>query len=131
MREVVLAAMLGDGIGPDIVTAMMNVMRVAGRRSSIEIAFDVLPCGLSALETHGSTLPLETVGELKEYPGWVLGPISQHLYPTGDSRYVNPSGHLRKHFDLYANIRPARSFTGVRCVRDDVDLVIVRENTEG
>jgi 3-isopropylmalate dehydrogenase len=123
--------MLGDGIGPDIVEATMSLLCEAGHRRGVVIDFDVLPCGLAALDTHGSTFPAETVDRLPNYPGWILGPISQHLYPTGDPRYVNPSGYLRKRQDLYANIRPARSLAGVACVREDVDLVIVRENTEG
>jgi 3-isopropylmalate dehydrogenase len=126
-----LAALLGDGIGPDIVNATMDVLRHSAARLGVDLDFDVLPCGLSALDSHGSTFPGETDEQLEEYPGWILGPISQHLYPTGDSRYVNPSGYLRKRHDLYANIRPARSFAGVECVRSDIDLVIVRENTEG
>jgi 3-isopropylmalate dehydrogenase len=131
MGRITLATMLGDGIGPDIVSATIDVLREAGRRRGVQIDFDVLPCGLSALDTHGSTFPAETGEQLASYSGWILGPISQHLYPASDPRYVNPSGYLRKHRDLYANIRPAQSLPGVPCVRDDVDLVIVRENTEG
>src|ERR1700730_1454089 len=123
--------MLGDGIGPDIVTATVDVVRHSAARLGLDLDFDILPCGLSAIHSHGSTFPRETDERLKLYPGWILGPISQHLYPTGDSRYINPSGYLRKRHDLYANIRPARSFAGVECVRSDVDLMIVRENTEG
>ena len=55
-----LAAMLGDGIGPEIVTATMNVLRHAARRLGADLEFDLLPCGLSALESHGSTFPRET-----------------------------------------------------------------------
>ncbi len=131
MTSVVLAAMLGDGIGKDIVPATMRVLQAAGEKHGVDLRCDVLPAGLTALETHGSTFPTETLDRLPAYAGWLLGPISQHLYPTGDPRYINPSGFLRKKFDLYANIRPARSFPGVDCFRPNVDLVIVRENTEG
>lgn len=126
-----VATLLGDGIGPDVVTATMRVLGAACRAEGVTIDFDVLPSGLAALESHGSTLPEETESRLPEYRGWILGPISQHLYPRDDPRYVNPSGHLRKRHNLYANIRPVRSFPGVPCVRQDIDLVIVRENTEG
>jgi 3-isopropylmalate dehydrogenase len=131
VADLTLAAMLGDGIGQDIVPAAMRVLQAAGRRHAVDLDFAVLPCGLAALENHGSTFPPETRDTLPNYPGWLLGPISQHLYPTGDPRYVNPSGFLRKHHDLYANIRPARSFPGVPSFHPSVDLVIVRENTEG
>jgi 3-isopropylmalate dehydrogenase len=131
MGEIRLAAMRGDGIGTDIVPAALDVLSAATRRHDVGLVIDELPCGLAALETHGSTFPAETQERLPEYPGWILGPISQHLYPTGDPRYINPSGHLRKKYDLWANVRPARSFKGITCVREDVDLIIVRENTEG
>jgi 3-isopropylmalate dehydrogenase len=128
---VTIAALLGDGIGPDIVTATMRVLSAAGRKYGIEIEFEVLPSGLAAIETHNSTLPQETLDRLPEYPGFILGPVATHLYPSGDRRYLNPSGFLRTQFQLYANIRPARSFAGVKTVGSNLDLVIVRENTEG
>jgi 3-isopropylmalate dehydrogenase len=128
---VTIAALLGDGIGPDIVTATMRVLAEAGRKTGITIDFDVLPSGLSALETHDSSLPSETLDRLPQYAGWILGPVATHLYPSGDPRYLNPSGYLRTQFQLYANIRPARSLPGVKSVASDLDLVIVRENTEG
>jgi 3-isopropylmalate dehydrogenase len=131
MSRVTIASLLGDGIGSDIVSATMMVLQEGGRKRGVEIAFDVLPSGLAAVETHGSTLPDETLECLPDYAGWILGPVATHLYPSGDRRYVNPSGYLRKRFQLYANIRPARSFTGVPAVGSDIDLVIVRENTEG
>ena len=129
--SVTIAALLGDGIGPDIVAAAMQVLTAAARRHGAEIAFEVLPSGLAAIETHGSTLPPETLDRLPEFPGWILGPVATHLYPSGDKRYINPSGFLRTQFQLYANIRPARSYAGVQSVASDLDLVIVRENTEG
>lgn len=128
---VTIAALPGDGIGPDIVEATVRVLGEAGRRHGVEIAFEELPCGLAAVEIHGSTLPPETLDRLPQCDGWILGPVSTHLYPAGDPRYVNLSAFLRTRFQLYANIRPARSFAGVRSVGSGVDLVIVRENTEG
>lgn len=126
-----IATLLGDGIGPDVVTATTRVLGEAGWAEGVAIDFDILPSGLAALETHGSTLPEETASRLPAYAGWILGPVSHHLYPGDDPRYINPSGHLRKKHELYANIRPVRSFPGVPGMRQDIDLVIVRENTEG
>lgn len=131
MDSVRILALLGDGIGPDIVRATVMVLQEAARKHGIGTEFDVFPSGLAALETHDSTLPPETLAALPSYPGWILGPVSTHLYPREDPRYINPSGYLRKHFDLYANIRPVRSFTGVPSLHSDIDLVIARENTEG
>lgn len=126
-----IASLLGDGIGPDIVRSTMRVLEKAGHNRGIDIKFATLPSGLAALESHGSTLPERTVEELPRYLGWILGPVSHHGYPQEDKRYINPSGYLRKHFELYANIRPSRAFEGVPHSRSDIDLVIVRENTEG
>jgi 3-isopropylmalate dehydrogenase len=126
-----LAALLGDGIGPGIVAATIRVLREAARKHGVALDFEVLPSGLAAIETHDSTLPQETLDRLPEYPGFILGPVATHLYPSGDRRYLNPSGFLRTQFQLYANIRPARSFAGLETVGSKLDLVIVRENTEG
>lgn len=129
--RVSIAVLPGDGIGPDIVEAAVSVLDAAARKYGIELDFATLPVGLRALETHGKTLPRETLAALRQYSGWILGPVSHHIYPRDDSRYVNPSGYLRKHFDLYANIRPVISLPGAHGLQQHVDLIVVRENTEG
>jgi 3-isopropylmalate dehydrogenase len=126
-----IAVMEGDGIGPDIVRATEAVLRAAVRDPGVRLVFEHLPVGLSALESHGSTLPQVTLGALDRCHGWILGPVTHHIYDFSDPRYINPSGFLRKRFDLFANIRPCHSYPGVKCLYPDVDLVIVRENTEG
>jgi 3-isopropylmalate dehydrogenase len=63
--------------------------------------------------------------------GWLLGPHDSASYPAAERERRNPSGELRHHFDLYANVRPARGWPGVPAVAPQADLVIVRENTEG
>lgn len=131
MDSLRIAVMEGDGIGPDIVRATEAVLTTAIGRSGGRVAFDHLPIGLAAAESHGSTLPQETRDALPQYHGWILGPVTHHIYDYSNPRNVNPSAFLRKHFDLFANIRPCRSFPGVKCLYPDVDLVIVRENTEG
>lgn len=131
MEYVELAVLLGDGIGPDVVKSTMDVLEQAGRNRDVDIEFSILPSGLAALETHGGTLPDSTIEQLPSYAGWILGPVTHHLYLQNDKRYINPSGYLRKQFNLYANVRPSRSFEGVPKQYSEVDLVIVRENTEG
>lgn len=123
--------MEGDGIGPDIVRSTVAVLDAAAQRAGARLQFVTLPVGLSALASHGSTLPEATLGALEDCHGWLLGPVTHYRYDFSDPRYVNPSGFLRKRFELFANIRPCRSYTGVPCLYPDVDLVIVRENTEG
>jgi 3-isopropylmalate dehydrogenase len=91
-----------------------------------------LPMGLAAIPQNRSALPVSTLDALAETDGWLLGPIDGVAYPEPQRSELNPSGALRKHFDLYANVRPARAFAAGRAaVIPDTDLVIVRENTEG
>src|SRR6516225_9746702 len=126
-----IAVLEGDDIGPDIVNASMRVLDAALARNGLIASWERLPAGRVALAEHGSTLPADTVEHLRDIPGWILGPVGHQAYPAGDGRYVNPSGYLRKNFELYANVRPSRAWLGVNNVRPDLDLVIVRENTEG
>ncbi|MER3450569.1 MAG: hypothetical protein C4315_12670 [Chloroflexota bacterium] len=70
--------------------------------------------GLEAYEQLGSALPSETVEALQAFDGWILGPVSTHLYRPDDPAMPNPSAVLRKRFRLCANIRPARSYLGCR-----------------
>ena len=68
---------------------------------------------------------------LADLDGWVLGPHDSASYPDPFRGQLTPGGTIRKRFDLFANIRPARAFAGVRAVSPEMNLVIVRENTEG
>ncbi|HET7629384.1 MAG TPA: isocitrate/isopropylmalate dehydrogenase family protein [Bacillales bacterium] len=131
MKSVEIAVLEGDGIGPDIVQATMRVLEKACAKQGVRTDFSMLPSGLSALESHGSTLPQETLDKLPDYSGWILGPVTHHTYPINDKRFINPSGYLRKNYELFANIRPSRAFPGVKTKFPEVDLVVVRENTEG
>jgi 3-isopropylmalate dehydrogenase len=127
-----LLVLEGDGIGPEIVAATLHVLEAANRSFSLRLAFEHADIGLKALASHGTTLPDAVVAAAKAADGIILGPVSHHDYPPLAQGGLNPSGELRKRLDLYANIRPARSRPGLppRCGAP-VDLVIVRENTEG
>ncbi|MGO0062526.1 isocitrate/isopropylmalate dehydrogenase family protein [Brevibacillus fluminis] len=126
-----IAVMEGDGIGPEIVKETVKVLQaVQSLAGGLQLELRWLPVGLQAYETHGSTLPTETLEGLRQCHAGILGPVTTHVYDT-EADMVNPSGMLRKTFDLYANIRPAKSFPGVASRYDNVDMVIVRENTEG
>lgn len=132
MAKYVLGVMEGDGIGPEIVKETVKVLKaIESIIDKLEFDYKDLPIGLEAYETIGSTLPDQTVEELKQCHAGILGPLTTHIYDIDNPNTVNASGALRKKFDLYANIRPARSFDGVPTRYRDVDLVVVRENTEG
>ena len=122
----------GDGIGPEIMAATLAVLRAADAKFGLALAFEVAAVGLAALRAEGTTLPQAVIDKAKAADGVVLGPVSHHEYPPLAKGGRNPSGELRKILELYANIRPARSREGFppRCGKP-VDLVIVRENTEG
>src|SRR3546814_19608990 len=75
-------------------------------------------------------MPGGTLETLATLDGWLLGPIGHRDYPKLPQA-INPHPILRKHFDLFANVRPTRSYPGIGCLHDDIDLVIVRENNEG
>jgi 3-isopropylmalate dehydrogenase len=127
-----LLVLEGDGIGPEITAATLEVLDAANSALSLQLAFEHADIGLASLNKNGTTLPDEVVTAAKAADGVVLGPVSHNAYPVVDEGGINPSGALRKRLDLYANIRPAKSRAGFapRCGKP-VDLVIVRENTEG
>jgi 3-isopropylmalate dehydrogenase len=120
----------GDDIGHEIVPASVEISRAAAELHGVAIDWRPLPIGRTALDTHGHTLPPETLDALKTLDGWILGPIGHRAYPKGPNA-INPHPILRKQFNLFANVRPTRSYPGIGCLYDDVDLVIVRENNEG
>jgi isocitrate/isopropylmalate dehydrogenase len=130
--QVRVVVMNGDGIGPEITAATLHVLHAVDRLLGLGLTFEEVPIGLAALRSHGTTLPDPSFAAAGEADGVILGPVSHNDYPPAAQGGVNPSGELRKRLDLYANIRPARSRPGFppRCGKP-VDLVIVRENTEG
>lgn len=120
----------GDDIGREIVPASVTVAKAAAAKSGQVIDWIDVPIGRRALDTNGHTMPEGTLEILNTLDGWILGPIGHRDYPKVPEA-VNPHPVLRKKFDLFANVRPTRSFTGIGCLQDNVDLVIVRENNEG
>jgi 3-isopropylmalate dehydrogenase len=125
-----LGVLNGDDIGHEIVPASVQVASAAAEKHGLRIEWKPMPIGRKALDTHGSTLPAGTLETLRTYDGFVLGPIGHRDYPKGPGA-INPHPIMRKQFNLYANVRPTRSYPDIGCFRDDVDLVIVRENNEG
>ncbi len=125
-----IGVLLGDGIGPEVVPVAQAVASEAARVCHLAVEWVQLPVGLAAYEEFGDTLPQQTVDTLRTCQGWILGPVEHHRYDPRQPGMRNPSGFLRKHFDLYANVRPARTWPGVPSRYEHVDLVVVRENTE-
>jgi 3-isopropylmalate dehydrogenase len=115
----------GDGIGPEITEATIAVLRAA---LGATVTFDQMAIGEEGLREQGSTLPEAVTAAIPQADGVILGPVSHYTYPAGQP---NPSAALRTGFQLYANVRPCRSRTGLSILPKPMDLVIVRENTEG
>jgi 3-isopropylmalate dehydrogenase len=128
--HLVLGVLNGDDIGHEVVPAAVAIASAAAGKHGLRIAWRPMPIGRNALDTHGSTLPEGTLDTLAKMNGFVLGPIGHREYPKGPGA-INPHPIMRKHFNLFANVRPTRSYPDIGCLYDDIDLVIVRENNEG
>ena len=112
----------GDGIGPEIADATLRAMDAAGARVTWEPAF----AGMSAVDAVRDPLPPETIASIERTRLALKGPLTT---PKGEGfRSVNVA--LRQHFDLYANVRPVETIEGVPSRYADVNLIVVRENTE-
>ncbi len=113
----------GDGIGPEITAAMKEIVEATG----IKIKWDVQLAGETALRELGNPLPEETLASIRRNRVCIKGPLTT---PVGTGfRSINV--RLRKIFDLFAGIRPCKTYKGIISRYDNVDLVIFRENTEG
>ncbi|WNS79214.1 isocitrate/isopropylmalate dehydrogenase family protein [Domibacillus sp. DTU_2020_1001157_1_SI_ALB_TIR_016] len=121
----------GDGIGPEIVSATVEVFKTAAHKMGVDIDWVDLPMGWEGIKHHNDPLPEITTETLKNTHGWILGPHDSAAYPPEHKIKLNPSGALRHSLDLYANIRPAKTMPGIKSVVGEADLVIYRENTEG
>ena len=124
-----IGILLGDDIGLEVVPECVKVMKAAASRTGLAIDWHPLPIGKAGHEEHGHTLPEVTERALRDLDGWVMGPIGHNAYPRGDATWVMPP--VRKKFELFAAVRPALSHPNVKSVHKDVDIVFVREITEG
>jgi 3-isopropylmalate dehydrogenase len=128
MRIVVLR---GDGIGPEISAATLNVLQVASRRFELNIQLEEHAVGHESLQQFGATVRPGLLEIVRSADGLILGPTATADFKDEHSGEVNPSKFFRKNLDLFANLRPARTFPGLRNRFGSFDLVVVRENTEG
>ncbi len=121
----------GDGIGPETTAATMKVLNAVNDKYSLGLVFHSEEIGLVTLKKLGTTFPPRILPMARKAQGVLLGPVSHNEYPPRAQGGLNPSGELRIGLDLYANIRPSRSRFGMSFAGKEMDLVIVRENTEG
>ncbi len=112
----------GDGIGPEIIAATVSIIEASG----VDIAWENHILGAQALEKHGTTIPDSSIESIKKNKVALKGPIGT---PIGKG-FASVNVGLRKNLDLYANVRPIKALPNVECKYPNLDLVIVRENTE-
>ena len=118
-----IAVIPGDGIGPEIMTATLRVLDAL----DCGLSYDMTTAGMTALESHGDLLPKETLDKIAQHKVALKGPLTT---PIGGG-FTSINVTLRRHFDLYANVRPAISFPGTKARFENIDIITVRENTEG
>ncbi len=112
----------GDGIGPEVTSATQRLLEAAGA----DIGWNVVEAGANALKIHGTTLPDQVLDSIKRTKVALKGPITT---PVGEG-FTSVNVTLRKQLNLFANVRPISSKYGISSKYLDVDMVIVRENTE-
>jgi len=123
MAKQTITVIPGDGIGPDIIDATIKVLDKAGCNFEYEYA----DAGLTALENHGDLVPESTLALIEKNKITLKGPLTT---PVGEG-FTSINVTLRKHFQLYANVRPVLSFKGTKARYDNIDIITIRENTEG
>ena len=118
-----IAVIRGDGIGPEIMDATLHVLEGL----DLGLEYDFVDAGLSAYEKTGELLPAATMDAITRHRVALKSPLTT---PVGEG-FSSINVELRKRFDLYANVRPAVSFPNTKSRYSDIDLITVRENTEG
>ena len=113
----------GDGIGPEIMTATLRVLDAL----DTGLEYEIVEAGLVALENGGELIPQETLDSIRRNRIVLKGPLTT---PVGKG-FSSINVTLRKEFDLYANVRPVISMAGTRSHFEDIDIITVRENTQG
>ena len=113
----------GDGIGPEVTKPTLEIIDAAG----VKVNWQVHAAGAEALKKHGSTIPKTLMDSFEKNRIALKGPVTT---PVGEG-FPSVNVELRKTFDLFANLRPIKNLPGVKARYQDVNLIIVRENTEG
>ena len=123
MSKRMITVIPGDGIGPSIIDAAIKILDKAG----CDFEYEFTDAGLTALEKHGELLPQRTLDMIEKNKITLKGPLTT---PVGEG-FTSINVTLRKKFSLYANIRPVVSFKGTQARYENIDIITVRENTEG
>jgi isopropylmalate/isohomocitrate dehydrogenase-like protein len=123
-----IAVLKGDGIGPEITDATIQVLNATQKMSNFKLDLINGEAGFYCIEKHGTNLPDDTIALLKRTDACLKGPMTT---PEEAGAPVSVAVKIRKLFNLYANVRPCRTLPRVESLKPDLDFVVVRENTEG
>jgi isocitrate dehydrogenase (NAD+) len=123
-----IAVLKGDGIGPEVTEATVKVLQAVQDKSDFKLNYLYGEAGYHCIADYGTNLPQQTIELIKETKACLKGPMTT---PEEPGAPVSVAVTLRRMFNLYANVRPCRSFPGVESLKPNIDLVVVRENTEG
>ncbi len=127
MSQHTITLIPGDGIGPEVTDATVSILEAAAKPSGTTFAWERMDAGADAFAKTGEYIPKALYESVERTKVALKGPVTT---PVGEGfKSINVT--LRKQFDLYANFRPVKSLPGLKTRYPDVDLVIVRENTEG
>ena len=121
----------GDGIGPETMAVTSQVLESVSNKLNLGIELEEEIAGHISLQKYGSTVTPTLLEKVKAANGLMLGPMSTYDFKDESKGEINPSKFFRKELDLFANIRPARTYPKVPTCVKPFDLAVVRENTEG
>jgi len=121
----------GDGIGPETMQATVEVLNAVNKRFDLGLDLEHDIAGHESLKKYGSTVTDVLLEKVQNADGLMLGPMSTYDFKDESKGEINPSKFFRKKLDLYANIRPAKTYPGLPNKVGPFDLIVVRENTEG
>lgn len=124
-----IGILCGDDIGLEVVPEAVRVMEAAAARTGLAVQWSEHAIGRRGHELHGHTMPQPTVAALEQLDGWLCGPIGHAAYPRNDPTWIMPP--LRKRFELFASVKPVKSYPNIPSLHKNVDIVYLREVTEG
>ncbi len=121
----------GDGIGPETMSVAIDALEIVDKQFNLGLDLQHDIAGHDSLKKYGTTIHEGLLESVKSADGLILGPMATYDFKDESKGEINPSKFFRKSLDLFANIRPAKTYPGSGTQYKPLDLVVVRENTEG
>lgn len=130
-KPIKIAVLAGDGIGPEIAAATTKVLRTAASATQLPLVMRPALIGWVPYRRYKTTLPDATLATMRACDGWIVGPTYAGEYPKDDPYRGHPNGFIRRHFKLFANVRPVEAWPQLNPLIEDLRITVLRENTEG